>query len=76
MPYRKIPFILVDPSRALQPARYPNQGLRLMRIEFVINNAIRIHPMALVDFDKLEDTAARAKIKPSRRPIPTSPNIS
>ena len=44
-----------------------------MRIEFVINNAIRIHPMALVDFDKLKDTAARAEIKTLTATYPSKP---
>ncbi|TGE23871.1 phosphoenolpyruvate synthase [Hymenobacter aquaticus] len=56
-------LILADPDRALQLARYPSQGVGLMRMEFVINNAIRIHPMALVEFDKLRDAAARAEIE-------------
>ena len=55
--------MLTNLSRILQPTRYPNQGMGLMRMEFVINNTIRIHPMALVNFDKLENTAARAKIE-------------
>ncbi len=62
VPHTKPLLILADPGRALQLARYPSQGVGLMRMEFVINNAIRIHPMALVDFDKLADPAARAEI--------------
>ena len=31
-------LILADPDRALQLARYPSQGVGLMRMEFVINN--------------------------------------
>ena len=63
VPHTKPLLILADPDRALQLARYPSQGVGLMRMEFVINNAIRIHPMALVDFDKLEDAASRAEIE-------------
>ena len=63
VPLGKVLFILANLNRALQLARYPNQGVGLMRMEFVINNTIRIHPMALVNFDKLENTAARAKIE-------------
>ena len=44
-----------------------------MRIEFVINNAIRIHPMALVDFDKLKDTTTRAEIKILTATYPSKP---
>ncbi len=31
-------------------------------MEFVINNALKVHPMALVHFDSLKDEAAKAKI--------------
>ncbi|GAA4385796.1 phosphoenolpyruvate synthase [Hymenobacter koreensis] len=62
LPRTKPLLILADPDRALQLARYPSQGVGLMRMEFVINSAIRIHPMALVNFDELEDPAARAEI--------------
>ncbi|GAB2468035.1 phosphoenolpyruvate synthase [Hymenobacter qilianensis] len=63
MPHTKPLLILADPDRALQLARYPSQGVGLMRMEFVINSAIRIHPMALVDFDKLQDAPARQEIE-------------
>lgn len=46
-------FILADPDKALRLATYPNAGVGLMRMEFVITNTIRIHPMALVKFDDL-----------------------
>ncbi|GAB3242343.1 phosphoenolpyruvate synthase [Hymenobacter seoulensis] len=62
-PRTKAMLILADPDRALQLARYPSQGVGLMRMEFVINNAIRIHPMALVEFDTLQDAQARAAIE-------------
>ncbi|WP_460578156.1 phosphoenolpyruvate synthase [Hymenobacter coalescens] len=63
LPRTKPLLILADPGRALQLARYPSQGVGLMRMEFVINNAIRIHPMALVAFDQLQDAAARRAIE-------------
>jgi pyruvate,water dikinase len=31
-------------------------------MEFIINNIIKIHPMALIDFEKLEDEEARRRI--------------
>jgi pyruvate,water dikinase len=34
-----------------------------MRLEFVINNSIKIHPMALVNFDNLKSKKAKKKIK-------------
>jgi pyruvate,water dikinase len=56
-------FILADPDKALQLSFYPNQGVGLMRMEFVINNSIQIHPMALVKFHELKDEKARQEIE-------------
>ena len=56
-------FILADPDKALQLSFYPNQGVGLMRMEFVINNSIQIHPMALVNFDALKDEKAKQEIE-------------
>lgn len=49
-------FILADPDRAFRLSFYPNQGVGSLRMEFIIMNAIRIHPMALVKYHQLEDS--------------------
>ncbi len=46
-------FILADPDRALQLSFYPNKGVGLLRMEFIISNSIQVHPMALVKYDEL-----------------------
>lgn len=46
-------FILADPDRAFELSHYPAKGVGLLRMEFIINNSILIHPMALVQFDQL-----------------------
>ncbi len=56
-------LILGDPDQAFHLASYPNDGVGLMRLEFIINNSIRIHPMALVKFNELTDQAAKAEIE-------------
>jgi len=56
-------FILADPNKALLLSFYPNAGVGLMRMEFVINNSIQIHPMALVKFDELKDEKAKQEIE-------------
>ncbi|MBD2721047.1 phosphoenolpyruvate synthase [Hymenobacter armeniacus] len=61
-PHTKPMLILADPDRALTLARYPSQGVGLLRMEFIISNAIRVHPMALVAFDQLTDQKAREEI--------------
>ncbi|MDY6982394.1 MAG: phosphoenolpyruvate synthase [Pseudomonadota bacterium] len=56
-------LILADPDRAFALAQYPSDGVGLMRMEFVIANTIRIHPMALVHFDSLPDGKDRSAIE-------------
>jgi pyruvate,water dikinase len=55
-------LILADPASALRWWRLPADGVGLARMEFVVNNHIKIHPMALVHWDTLEDAEARARI--------------
>jgi pyruvate,water dikinase len=62
MPKTKPMLILSDPDKAYKLSFYPNSGVGLMRIEFVISNTIGIHPMALVKFDSLKDGIAKEKI--------------
>jgi pyruvate,water dikinase len=49
-------LILADPEKAFELSRYPNQGVGLMRMEFVISNTIKIHPLALCEPEKITDT--------------------
>ncbi len=56
-------LILADPDQAFKLSFYPNSGIGLMRLEFVINNSIQIHPMALKKFDQLKDLEAKKKIE-------------
>jgi pyruvate, water dikinase len=51
-----------DPGRAFTLAAIPNAGVGLARTEFIINNYIGIHPMALVRYPKLKDAVAVKKI--------------
>ncbi|MFO7561516.1 MAG: phosphoenolpyruvate synthase [Enhygromyxa sp.] len=53
---------LANPDAALRWWRLPVRGVGLARMEFIINNAIAIHPLALTRFDRLEDDDARAQI--------------
>jgi len=58
----RIMLNLADPEAALRWWRLPADGVGLARMEFVIDHAIRVHPMALVKFDELEDAGAKAEI--------------
>ena len=53
---------LADPDRAFSLSFLPVAGVGLARMEFIISNAIKIHPMALLHFDKITDSNERAKI--------------
>jgi pyruvate,water dikinase len=53
---------LAHPAAALRWWRLPSDGVGLTRMEFIINNVIKIHPMALVKWNELEDSEARQKI--------------
>lgn len=53
---------LANPAAALRWWRLPADGVGLARMEFIINNHIKIHPMALVHFDDLDDLDAKQRI--------------
>jgi pyruvate, water dikinase len=53
---------IASPLGAFRWWRIPCEGIGLARMEFIINDMIKIHPMALVHFEKVEDRAARKKI--------------
>jgi pyruvate,water dikinase len=55
-------FILADPGRAFELSRYPAKGVGLLRMEFIINNSILIHPMALVQYEKLPEGPVKTTI--------------
>ena len=50
------------PHRAFQYANIPNKGVGLVREEFIINNFIQVHPLALINYDNLNDAIIRNKI--------------
>jgi pyruvate,water dikinase len=47
-----------DPGQAFKLSFLPNSGVGLARTEFIINNHIGIHPMALAHYPNLKDQAA------------------
>ncbi|MFM2206361.1 MAG: phosphoenolpyruvate synthase [Bacteroidota bacterium] len=56
-------LILADPSRAFRFAGYPAKGVGLLRMEFIITNSIRVHPMALLSPEKVTDKAEREELE-------------
>jgi pyruvate, water dikinase len=58
------PMLIVgDPETAFKLSFYPQEGVGLMRLEFIIMNFVQIHPMALIKFDEVKDEAAKKKIQ-------------
>jgi pyruvate,water dikinase len=58
----QVMLILADPAAALRWWRLPVDGIGLARMEFIINNHIKIHPMALANWDTLKDGEAKTRI--------------
>jgi pyruvate,water dikinase len=61
-PRTKIMMNVGDPAKAFSLAALPSDGVGLARIEFIINNTIRAHPMALLHPERVTDPAAVAEI--------------
>ena len=53
---------LANPAAAFRWWRLPADGVGLARMEFVVSNHVKIHPMALVRFDALADENAKRMI--------------
>src|SRR3989339_810427 len=58
----KIMMNLGNPEQAFEQSFIPNDGVGLAREEFIINSHIKIHPNALIDYDKLSDKNLKKKI--------------
>lgn len=54
-PNVKIMLNVGSPNEAFKYANYPHSGVGLTRIEFIFNNFIGIHPMALLKHKELND---------------------
>lgn len=63
LPKTEVKFILSDPERAFQLSFYPNNGVGLLRMEFIITHMVKVHPMALLKFDELKDRDAKKMIE-------------
>ncbi|MBL4543043.1 MAG: phosphoenolpyruvate synthase [Rhodobacteraceae bacterium] len=51
-----------NPAAAARWWQLPAKGVGLARMEFVVSNVIKAHPMALRQFDELDDEEAKAAI--------------
>jgi len=62
-PKTKIMMNVGNPDRAFEFSFIPNDGVGLAREEFIINEYIKIHPKALINFSKLKDRKVRERIE-------------
>jgi pyruvate,water dikinase len=51
-----------NPAAAFRWWRLPADGVGLARMEFVVSNHVKVHPMALVKYDQLQDVEAKREI--------------
>jgi pyruvate,water dikinase len=54
---------IASPAAAFRWWRLPCRGIGLARMEFIVNNIIKAHPMALLNYDDLEDKEAKRLIR-------------
>lgn len=64
IPFSKTEIMLnlANPSAAFRWWHLPVDGVGLARMEFVINNVVRVHPMALAHFERVTDQDQRDAI--------------
>jgi len=68
--FTKPMLILADPQKALLYASHPNEGVGLLRMEFMISNTLQVHPMALVKYHDLPDGPEKKHIEALTRHYP------
>jgi pyruvate,water dikinase len=61
-PKTKIMLNIGEPDLAFVNSFIPNDGVGLARLEFIINNYIKVHPLALINYNKLKDLELKKKI--------------
>ena len=61
-PKTKVMMNVGNPEEAFALSFIPNDGVGLAREEFIISTYIKVHPLALLDYDRLKDPAVKAEI--------------
>ncbi|QSR88568.1 phosphoenolpyruvate synthase [Methylacidiphilum caldifontis] len=59
----KILINIGNPQEAFDFSFLPNDGVGLAREEFLLTNYVKVHPMALVNFEKLREGTEKTKIR-------------
>lgn len=61
-PRTKVMMNVANPQEALALSFIPNDGVGLAREEFIISNYIKVHPLALLHYDRITDPAVKAQV--------------
>jgi len=61
-PKTKIMMNIAEPNTAFASSFIPNDGVGLARLEFIINNYIKVHPLALINYNNLKDKKVKKEI--------------
>lgn len=61
-PRTRVMMNVGNPEEAFSLSLIPNDGVGLAREEFIITNYIKIHPLALLDYEQLQDPAVKGEI--------------
>jgi len=64
-----------NPEEAFRLSAIPCDGVGLARLEFIIANQIKTHPLALLHFDDLEDADVKAEIEELTAHYPYKPDF-
>ena len=61
-PRTKVMMNVGNPEEAFSLSFIPNDGVGLAREEFIITTYIKVHPLALLDYDRITDAGVKAQI--------------
>jgi pyruvate, water dikinase len=62
-PRTKVMMNIANPEEAFSLSMIPNDGVGLAREEFIISNYIKVHPLALLDYEKMPDGPEKETIR-------------
>jgi pyruvate,water dikinase len=77
LPHTKTDIMLniASPDNAFRASRLPSAGVGLARMEFIINNHIKAHPLALINPEKTESSAVRKILAELIKPYACGPDF-
>lgn len=62
-PKTKVMMNVGNPEEAFRLSALPNDGVGLARVEFIISTYIKVHPKALLDYERLSDLKLKSEIE-------------